>query len=63
MDVIPALLSDEEERKNIERCTNLLAKTSGRPVHVRFTITSIRDHGGPSPAAVIVMDPLAHEAD
>src|ERR1700730_15143442 len=32
MDVIPALLSDEEERRNIERCTMLLQKASGRPV-------------------------------
>ena len=30
MDVIPALLSDEEERKNIERCTRLLEKASGQ---------------------------------
>ena len=32
MDVIPALLSDEDERKNIERCTALLEKASGRKV-------------------------------
>jgi peptidoglycan/xylan/chitin deacetylase (PgdA/CDA1 family) len=32
MDVIPALLSDAEERKNIERCTRLLEKASGRRV-------------------------------
>ncbi|MGD0025314.1 MAG: polysaccharide deacetylase family protein [Xanthobacteraceae bacterium] len=32
MDVIPALLSDEEERKNIARCTRLLAQASGKPV-------------------------------
>jgi peptidoglycan/xylan/chitin deacetylase (PgdA/CDA1 family) len=32
MDVIPALLSDEDERKNIERCTKLLEKASGKPV-------------------------------
>ncbi len=32
MDVIPALLSDEEERKNIERCTKLLEQASGRKV-------------------------------
>ncbi|HEY2529099.1 MAG TPA: polysaccharide deacetylase family protein [Xanthobacteraceae bacterium] len=32
MDVIPALLSDEEERKNIARCTTLLAQAAGRPV-------------------------------
>lgn len=29
MDVIPALLSDEDEKKNIERCTQLLEKASG----------------------------------
>jgi len=29
MDVIPALLSDEDERKNIARCTALLEKASG----------------------------------
>jgi peptidoglycan/xylan/chitin deacetylase (PgdA/CDA1 family) len=33
MDVIPALLSDEEERNNIARCTKLLAAASGKPVH------------------------------
>jgi peptidoglycan/xylan/chitin deacetylase (PgdA/CDA1 family) len=32
MDVIPALLSDEEERKNIERCTKLLEKASGQKI-------------------------------
>jgi peptidoglycan/xylan/chitin deacetylase (PgdA/CDA1 family) len=32
MDVIPALLSDEEERRNIERCTRLLEQASGRKV-------------------------------
>jgi peptidoglycan/xylan/chitin deacetylase (PgdA/CDA1 family) len=32
MDVIPALLSDEEERKNIERCTRLLAQASGQRI-------------------------------
>jgi peptidoglycan/xylan/chitin deacetylase (PgdA/CDA1 family) len=32
MDVIPALLSDDEERKNIERCTKLLEQASGRKV-------------------------------
>jgi peptidoglycan/xylan/chitin deacetylase (PgdA/CDA1 family) len=32
MDVIPALLSDEEERKNIERCTSLLEKASGTKI-------------------------------
>jgi peptidoglycan/xylan/chitin deacetylase (PgdA/CDA1 family) len=32
MDVIPALLSDEDERKNIERCTSLLEKTSGKKI-------------------------------
>jgi peptidoglycan/xylan/chitin deacetylase (PgdA/CDA1 family) len=32
MDVIPALLSDEEERRNIERCTRLLEKASGQRI-------------------------------
>jgi peptidoglycan/xylan/chitin deacetylase (PgdA/CDA1 family) len=32
MDVIPALLSDEEERKNIERCTRLLEQASGQRI-------------------------------
>jgi peptidoglycan/xylan/chitin deacetylase (PgdA/CDA1 family) len=32
MDVVPALLSDEEERNNITRCTKLLAEASSRPV-------------------------------
>jgi len=32
MDVIPALLSEEEERQNIARCTKLLAEASGKPV-------------------------------
>ena len=32
MDVVPALLSDEEERNNIERCTALLEQTSGRKI-------------------------------
>jgi peptidoglycan/xylan/chitin deacetylase (PgdA/CDA1 family) len=32
MDVIPALLSDDEERRNITRCTKLLADASGKPV-------------------------------
>jgi hypothetical protein len=32
MDVIPALLSDEEERKNIARCTELLAHASGKKI-------------------------------
>jgi peptidoglycan/xylan/chitin deacetylase (PgdA/CDA1 family) len=32
MDVIPALLSDADERKNIERCTKLLEKASGRKI-------------------------------
>jgi peptidoglycan/xylan/chitin deacetylase (PgdA/CDA1 family) len=32
MDVIPALLSNEEERNNIARCTKLLAEASGKPV-------------------------------
>jgi peptidoglycan/xylan/chitin deacetylase (PgdA/CDA1 family) len=32
MDVIPVLLAEEEERRNIRRCTELLAGVSGRPV-------------------------------
>src|SRR6202790_3878060 len=32
MDVIPALLSDEEERKNIARCTALLEEASGKKI-------------------------------
>jgi peptidoglycan/xylan/chitin deacetylase (PgdA/CDA1 family) len=32
MDVIPALLSDEDERKNIARCTSLLEKASGQKI-------------------------------
>src|SRR5215213_6935675 len=32
MDVIPALLSDEEEKKNIERCTHILEKASGQKI-------------------------------
>jgi peptidoglycan/xylan/chitin deacetylase (PgdA/CDA1 family) len=32
MDVIPALLSDEEERANIERCTKLLQMASGQKI-------------------------------
>ena len=32
MDVIPALLSDDEERRNIERCTKLLEEASGRKI-------------------------------
>ena len=32
MDVIPALLSEEEERANIARCTALLEKASGRKI-------------------------------
>ena len=32
MDVIPALLSDEEERQNIKRCTELLEKVSGQRI-------------------------------
>jgi hypothetical protein len=32
MDVIPALLSDEDDRKNVERCTALLEKASGRKI-------------------------------
>ena len=33
MDVIPALLSDEDERNNIERCTELLEQASGQQDH------------------------------
>jgi len=32
MDVVPALLSLEDEKQNIGRCTALLEKASGRPV-------------------------------
>jgi len=32
MDVIPVLLSVEDERKNIRRCTDLLANVTGKPV-------------------------------
>jgi peptidoglycan/xylan/chitin deacetylase (PgdA/CDA1 family) len=32
MDVIPALMAENEERANIQRCTALLEKASGRPV-------------------------------
>src|SRR6202165_1609900 len=32
MDVIPALLSDQDERANIARCTALLEKASGRKI-------------------------------
>src|ERR1700704_7112631 len=32
MDVIPALLSDKEERSNIERCTRLLEHACGRKI-------------------------------
>ncbi len=32
MDVIPALLSEEDERRNIARCTALLEKASGRKI-------------------------------
>ena len=32
MDVIPALLSDDEERANIARCTKLLEQASGRKI-------------------------------
>lgn len=32
MDVIPVLLSEEDERRNIRRCTELLADVSGQPV-------------------------------
>jgi peptidoglycan/xylan/chitin deacetylase (PgdA/CDA1 family) len=32
MDVIPALLSEDDERKNITRCTSLLEKTTGKKI-------------------------------
>ena len=32
MDVVPALLSDEDERKNIARCTSLLEKAAGQKI-------------------------------
>ncbi len=32
MDVIPVLLSLEDERKNVRRCTDLLANVTGKPV-------------------------------
>ena len=32
MDVIPALLSDDDERKNIDRCSALLEKASGQKI-------------------------------
>jgi peptidoglycan/xylan/chitin deacetylase (PgdA/CDA1 family) len=32
MDVIPAVMSEEEERKNIERCTSLLKGASGKDI-------------------------------
>ena len=32
MDVVPARLSVEDEKKNVARCTSLLAKASGQPV-------------------------------
>jgi peptidoglycan/xylan/chitin deacetylase (PgdA/CDA1 family) len=32
MDVIPALLSEEDERKNIARCTTLLGKAAGQKI-------------------------------
>jgi peptidoglycan/xylan/chitin deacetylase (PgdA/CDA1 family) len=32
MDVIPALLSEDEERRNIVRCSKLLAEACGKPV-------------------------------
>jgi len=32
MDVIPALLSDEDERKNVDRCTALLEQAAGRKI-------------------------------
>jgi peptidoglycan/xylan/chitin deacetylase (PgdA/CDA1 family) len=32
MDVIPAVMSEQEERKNIERCTSLLKRASGKDI-------------------------------
>ena len=32
MDVIPALLSPEEQRRNVERCSALLERAAGRPI-------------------------------
>ena len=32
MDVVPALLSVEDEKKNVARCTSLLEKASGTPI-------------------------------
>ena len=32
MDVVPALLSDEDEKANIERCTRLLEQASGQKI-------------------------------
>src|SRR5918999_591391 len=32
MDVIPALMSEDDERKNIRRCTELLEKASGQRI-------------------------------
>ena len=32
MDVIPALLSEDEEKKNIDRCTSLLEQASGKKI-------------------------------
>ena len=32
MDVVPALLSDQDEKKNIERCTKLLENASGQKI-------------------------------
>jgi peptidoglycan/xylan/chitin deacetylase (PgdA/CDA1 family) len=32
MDVVPALLSIEDEKKNIARCTSLLEKAAGKPI-------------------------------
>src|SRR6202023_1352382 len=32
MDVVPALLSLEDEKQNITRCTSLLAQASGTPI-------------------------------
>jgi peptidoglycan/xylan/chitin deacetylase (PgdA/CDA1 family) len=32
MDVIPVMLSEEDEKKNIDRCTKLLSEAAGKPI-------------------------------
>jgi two-component system CheB/CheR fusion protein len=51
--------SDGESRHLLVDAVN----RRGRALQVRVTFTSIHDHGGPSPAAVIVMEPRADEGD